>query len=676
MKQSFRHFAHELSSIVRNKKVLLSVSAVALIPLLYSFMFLWAFWDPYAKMDVLPVAVVNMDRGAVLQGQELSVGTQFTEKLKETPTFEWHFVGREEARSGLLDHKYYMAIEIPEDFSDKATKVLEADPEPAVFRFIPNESANFLASQIGKSAVERMKSELSAQLTRTYTETLFGSVTALSDGLVQAADGAARLAGGSQSVESGAESMDGSLLQLSQGVQPLRAGMEKLALGASELSGGLGRLEEGMDRLNGGLGQLEEGSSRLSAGTEQAVQGSVKLQAGLAASSQGLGQLAEGSGAVAEGLKKLAADRPELAQDPVFARLAATAEKTASGAEAAAAAQKQLAEAADQLAGGQRAVQAGVAELGAKLAQAREGGQSVSGGLQQLAPAALQLKSGLDQAADGAARLAEGTAKLNAGAKQLANGAMAVAEGTGELSDKLKDASRQTSSIRGNDRLYQAFARPVAFEEQKIAQVPNYGTGFAPYFLSLGLFVGALLLTIVFPVKEPAIAPKSGFSWFFGKLSVMLLVGFLQAVIMAGAILYGLGLEPQNTAMYFVFSVLTSWTFMILIQMLVTLMADPGRFAAIILLILQLTTSAGTFPVELIPDALQRFTSWLPMTYTVQGYKAAISSGDAGDLARSAQVLGVYILLLAGITLLYYVLHFHGSRRRPEKSIHNEAVTA
>jgi len=665
MKHSFRHVFHEVGSIARNKKVLISVAAVALVPLLYSFMFLWAFWDPYAKMDVLPVAVVNMDRGAQLEGKELSVGSQFIEKLKETPTFEWHFVSQEEAQSGLEEHRYYMAIEIPEDFSERATKVLEPNPQPAMFRYVPNESANFLASQIGKSAVERMKAELSAQLTKTYTETLFGSVGKLSEGLAQAADGASKLSVGTKSVESGIEQIDDSLGKLSQGVQPVRSGAEQLVQGAVQLNAGLIRAETGAGQLSGGLLQLEQGQKQLAAGGSQAEQGLGRLKDGLAASLQGLEQLKEGSVGVASGLERLAAIDPELARNPEFIKLLAAAKQVAGGAEGAAVGQSKLVEGAAKLEAGQKTLQAGLEQLGGKLAEARAGSESLSDGLTQLVPGSGQLKTGLAQLTDGVTQLADGTEQLNEGAKKLAGGAMAVADGSDALSGKLKDASEQTSGIKGSDQLYKAFAQPVAFEEHKIAEVPNYGTGFAPYFLSLGLFVGALLLTIVYPVKEPAVAPRSGFSWFFGKLSAMLLVGFLQAVIMAGVVMWGLGLETQNVPMFFLFSILTSWTFMILIQMLVTLLADPGRFVAIVLLILQLTTSAGTFPVELIPDQLRSFSAWLPMTYTVQGYKAVISSGETGDLLLSSGALAVYMALFAGVTMIYYALYF---RRRSNSS--------
>jgi putative membrane protein len=665
MKKSIRHMSHELASIARSKKVLISVSAVALIPLLYSFMFLWAFWDPYAKMDVMPVAVVNMDKGASFEGKELSVGSQFVEKLKETPTFGWSFVSKQEAEDGLKDHTYYMAIEIPEDFSAKATKVLEPNPEPATFRYIPNESSNFLAAQIGKTAVERIKSELSAQLTKTYTETLFGSVGKLSDGLVQAADGAAKLSDGTKSVEAGVELIDANLGKLNDGAQPLKTGTQQLATGAGKLSDGLSQLQAGTAQLNGGMSQLAEGHKTIVSGGAQAEQGAVKLNAGLGASVAGMEQLHEGAAGLSAGLEQFAAAMPQLAANPEFAKMLEAGKQIAAGTEAAATAQKQLAAGADQLVQGQKALNTGLSTFDAKLAEAAKGSQTVAAGVNQLVPGSEQLKNGLNQVTSGVSQLADGTDQLNAGAKKLADGAVAVASGTNELSGKLKDASVQTSSIKGSDQLFQAFAQPVAFEEQKIAEVPNYGTGFAPYFLSLGLFVGALLLTIVFPVKEPAIAPKSGASWFFGKLGTMLLIGFIQAIVMAGVVMWGLGLELQNTPLFFVFSVLTSWTFMILIQMLVTLFADPGRFVAIVILILQLTTCAGTFPVELIPAPLQGVNAWLPMTYTVQGYKAAISSGEMSDFWSSTGILGIYIVLMAAVTLVYFIFHF----RRHESEV-------
>lgn len=103
-------FTKEWAAIFKNKKVLISICVIALIPLLYSSMFLWAFWDPYGKLNELPVAVVNMDKGANFEGKELHVGDEFVDKIKESKNFKWDFVSQEKAIQGMDDNKYYMTV--------------------------------------------------------------------------------------------------------------------------------------------------------------------------------------------------------------------------------------------------------------------------------------------------------------------------------------------------------------------------------------------------------------------------------------------------------------------------------------------------------------------------------------------------------------------------------------
>lgn len=165
-------------------------------------------------------------------------------------------------------------------------------------------------------------------------------------------------------------------------------------------------------------------------------------------------------------------------------------------------------------------------------------------------------------------------------------------------------------------------------------------------------------MSIVYPLKDTVMTPRSGTGWFLGKLSVLAAVGVVQAMLADAVLLFGLGIEVESVPLFMVFSILTSLTFIALVQFLVTLLGDPGRFVAIIILILQLTTSAGTFPLELIPEALQVFNAFLPMTYSVAGFKAVISSGDFGFMWENAAVLAGYMGLLMAGTWMYFVARF------------------
>lgn len=654
----FKQFFKEVAAIGRNPKVLVPVVAVLMVPVLYSAMFLGAFWDPYAKLDELPVAVVNSDTGANYEGSPMRIGQDFVDKLKENDNFDWHFVDKAQAEQGLKDNTYYMAIEIPADFSQKTTTLASERPTPAEIVFMPNESYNFLASQIGNTAIEKMKAELSREVTKAYTRTVFDQVHTLADGLNQASAGAGEIASGTDSARNGAVQLERNLNKLASGSVTMKQGIVKLAGGAVKLEQGTAELSRGGEALASGVGQLAEGNDKLVQGAVAANAGAGKLVDGLKLSAAGANKLDAGAQGLAAGLAQLAEGNPELAGDASFQKLLAASKQLAAGTAAAKDGQDQLLAGAKQLDGGTSELAAGLELFGTKLADANAGIVKLENGAAQLQGGAAQLKEGLGSLSANFDAFVEGSGKLDQGARELAEGLLKLSGGTGELSGKLSEAAQKTSGIHEDDSVIDMFANPVDLDVVKATEVPNYGTGFAPYFLSLGFFVGSLLLTIVFAVKEPAVTPANGRSWFAGKLLTMTLVGTAQALIADAVLLYGLGLEVQNVPLFVLFSIITSMAFMTLIQFLVTVLQNPGRFIAIVLLIFQLTTSAGTFPLELIPGWLQKCGAWLPMTYSVSGFKAVISSGDLAAMWDNAGVLLLSTVLFAALTLVYFIVSY------------------
>lgn len=165
-------------------------------------------------------------------------------------------------------------------------------------------------------------------------------------------------------------------------------------------------------------------------------------------------------------------------------------------------------------------------------------------------------------------------------------------------------------------------------------------------------------------MRQLAITPSSGFSWFTGKIIIITVIGIIQALVVDLLVLKGLGLRVQSTPRFMLFTILTSLTFITLIQFLVTAFANPGRFIAIILLILQLTKSAGTFPLELIPKFLQHFNAILPVTGTVHGFKAIISDGDFGMMWSDAGVLLIFKAIFMLSSIAYFTMQFHYDYRK------------
>ncbi|MGG3918401.1 YhgE/Pip domain-containing protein [Parageobacillus thermoglucosidasius] len=772
----------EAEAIFRNRKVLISIIAVICIPLLYSGMFLWAFWDPYAHLDQLPVAVVNNDKGATMNGEKLEIGDKLVEKLKENKKFDWHFVSEKEAEKGLQHQTYYMAIEIPDDFSKNATTLQTEHPKPMKLIYKPNEAFNFLSAQIGDSAVEKIKEEISNTVTETYVEAMFDNIREMANGLNQASDGAKQLhdgikeakdggaalqsglhsakegsgklqqgahaakngadelyknlkllaekslmfENGMQSASDGADRLNEGLHQLQNGFAKMQeghsqllAGAKQVENGAKQLSGGLHQSLDGMEQMKGNIPQLtkgtqdlQNGAQQLSASMEQWQQGAEKTNKGALQVSQGLEKaveqldalaaqatdpnekvllqtlkqqllpLSEGSKQVAQGTEQLANSASQLktGADQLAegaSRLHNGQLALSKGVETLLAGQQRLANGADALVAGQSKVVQGLTTFGEKLQEGKNGVQQLasgsnqlSSGLRQLAQGSSQFKDGTNQLADGSGKLASGINDLENGATALSNGMNQLAngsdqlvngmkkldDGSNELADKLTDGAKKASDVKANDDVYKMFADPVKKNNEKMHHVPNYGTGFTPYFLSLGLFVGALLLSIVFPLREPVGVPKSGFSWFIGKFGVLLVIGVIQSLLVDALLLGALDIHVKSVPRFVLFTIITSITFITLIQFLVTTLGDPGRFIGIIILILQLTTSAGTFPLELIPSELQHFNAWLPMTYSVHGFKAVISSGDFAFMWHNAAILALFIAVFITATISYFLV--------------------
>lgn len=714
-------FKSEWLKIFKTRKMLVSIIAVLFIPVLYSGTFLWAFWDPYASLSSMPVAIVNDDTGTVYEGESMDLGKELTNTLIESEQFKFIEVDSEHAEDQLQEMDYYMIIRIPENFSEHATTLLDENPSKLVIDYIPNEGFNFIGSQIGETAMDRIKAEVNTQVSKTYAEKLFASITQLGDGFTEAADGAGQLDEGALKLANGASDLKGYLEQLAASTIDLSDGTSELTTGAKKAATGVTSLAQGMSTIEAGSEQLADGATLTSNGAKDLAQGVLaytngvakvadgqatlvekqkELGAGIsslannsAALYDGASDLSNGAAALNEGLSALSqqmqgvleslpAEQAQVLQATLkqlnegSTQLAGGLENLTTNVESFKTGASQLNTGSTLLVAGQQQAAAGVNELAGNSAALVNGSTTLAAGNETLASKLAELASGVTTAKVGANELAsgfnaivEGSATINdgttllaeksgelaQGSTTLADGTKELLEGTTTLASKLQEASEQVS-IDPKEQNYEMVAQPVEVEKTAVNEVANYGSGFAPYFLSLGLFVGALLISIVFPLVEPAIRPTNAAAWFFSKVSVLGVVGIIQALISVAIVVWGLGLEVESMGWFIFTTILTSFTYLAIIQMLVSIFGDPGRFIAIIVLIIQLTTSAGTFPLELVPSQLQIFNPYFPMTYSVQAFKAAISMNDFSFLAMNFTVLAVFMVACLLITFGYFAL--------------------
>jgi putative membrane protein len=702
-----RGFKAELKNIFSNRKVLIPIIAILFIPVLYAGMFLWAFWDPYKYLSDLPVAIVNLDEGGELAGERLEIGDDLVNNLKKSKTFDFDIVDKEQGYQGLEDQKYYILVEIPSNFSKNATTLLEDQPEKLQIKYVPNEGANFLSAQIGETAMKEIKAEISKEIVATYSESIFEKVTQMGDGLAQASEGAGQLNDGSAKLNDGAGQIKENLETLASKSIEFQEGINSAAAGSNEVAKGTAALQQGLQEVDDKMSLLVTGTEKAEAGAEQikkelpaAIAAGINSQ--LSGSTEKLNEgISQFETQLNAGLSSQIADQMIAQQTAKMQELAAALiangvpAETVSGIMAQQAAptkaevQQQVAQAITpglhqgftqfksqvngQMVGATAGLESqlkkqtdpvfdqligGIGEINANQVKFQQGIHQLYTGSTALNAGANQLTAGMGELSAGADKITEGTGKLAEGSTELQAGTEKLQDGTSELNEKLSEGADAANSVKADDDTYDMMGEPVKVDKNEINTVPNYGTGFAPYFISLGLFVGALIISIVFGLREPAVQPASAREWFFGKLGVITIIGVVQALLVDFVLLVGLGIEVQSLPLFIVTTIITSMVFVTLIQMLVTTLADVGRFIAILILIMQLTTSAGTFPLALIPEALQPFNAFFPMTYTVQAFKAVISSGDFAYMWHNNAILLGFMAGFMVVTFTYIAIRF------------------
>lgn len=309
---AFRLFMEEMAKLAGKKGLLISVIAALLVPVVYGGILLSPKWGPYDNLSNLPVAVVNKDKGALSDDEPINVGKDLVADLKKGKDLGWEFVSAEEAKDGLDSLKYYMVIEIPEDFSQRVTTVLSDNPEKLQLTYIQNEGLNFMAAQVTRSATEKLREKLGDKITEKYANNMFASLGDVSEGFQSAADGSAKLNTGMTDLREGTNT-------LLQSLTNKAADISKLASGAKELQNGVGQMASSLSAKQPDISKLANGSSQLSAGTKellsslQSKSGDIsKLAAGSAAANEGTGLLLQNLKDKQSGVKDLAAGAKQL----------------------------------------------------------------------------------------------------------------------------------------------------------------------------------------------------------------------------------------------------------------------------------------------------------------------------------------------------------------------------
>ncbi|WP_375168959.1 YhgE/Pip family protein [Gardnerella vaginalis] len=662
----------ELNNMMKGKARKLVIGAVALIPLLYGSLYLWAFTNPYKTLDTVPVAVVVEDNGAMINGKMRNIGNEIKTRLKNqkdgSEGFQWNFVNSAEANKGLKNGNYFMVATIPASFSKCIASAQYDTPTKAKLHVKYDQASNMLASQIGKTAFRTMRTEISEAIAQEYWEHMFAKVNSASDSLGAAANGAGALHEGSKSLQGGINKLADGSNKLSQSLQKLQGGLGELQKGANTLTEANARSKEGAQYLAqktqdlaNGAQQLSEGTQRLSAATSEFYEGAQKL----AASSNELEEHVKAGNAETKaqitGLL-MQAKNPAVTKEDVLANLQSWAEGLGENSNlletnlsALSAGADKLSAGSLQIKGGADALMQGMEKVNVGSNKLVAGTNKLADGLAQVSNGSEKLNSGVNEAAQGSGKIVNGSNQLNSGVKKLSDNTPKLVDGAKKLHDGLKDAQK-SGKINNIVQKSKMMSAPVSLEEHEYSHVENYGTGFAPYFISIALWVGALMATFVLRVmdRRAILNGMNPLKSALISLTPFVLMGVVQAIILMGVVQGALKLQIDNVCAFYALGIIASIVFMAIMQMIMVVFRIPGRIVAIVLLMLQITSSAGTFPVQMTPSFFRAVHPYLPMTYSIMGLRQAMSGKNSGEIVSGIGMLVLFGVIAIAITSIAF----------------------
>ncbi|EGP65421.1 YhgE/Pip domain-containing protein [Streptococcus mitis] len=392
-----------------------------------------------------------------------------------------------------------------------------------------------------------------------------------------------------------------SLTGLSSGLTEIQGAVtRKLVPDSQSITSGVNEYTAGVDKVSQGASQLSEKNSTLTGSLDQLVSGSTTLTQKSSNLTAGVGQLAEKTPELVSGIEKLSTGSNQLNQK------------------------------SQELMAGVDKLQSGSSQLADKSSQLISG--------------ASQLESGANKLADGAGKLAEGGTKLTSGLEGLQTGVASLGQGLGNASDQLKSASTESKNA-------EILSNPLNLSKTDNDQVPVNGIAMAPYMISVALFVAAISTNMIFAKLPSGRHPESRWAWLKSRAEINGIIAVLAGILVYGGV-HLIGLTANHEMRTFILIILTSLVFMSMVTTLTTWNSRIGAFFSLILLLLQLASSAGTYPLALTNDFFRAINPWLPMSYSVSGLRQTISM--TGNIHHQVILLVVILALFTGLGMLAY----------------------
>lgn len=701
VKKAFQIFKRDILRLLKNPVALVITIGICVIPSLYAWYNIVANWDPYGNTANIKVAVANNDQGTSNEYVgELNAGDETVSKLKENDQLGWVFTDADAAVEGVKSGEYYAAIVIPDDFSANLTSMLTGTFTQPQLEYYCNEKKNAIAPKVTDTGAQTVEEQINETFVATVSETLVEKIQNAAGDLD--AQGAETQGGILENVQRSNRAL--------QDVRDALAGMQKTIATSKEagakadetlaaLSGQIPSLVNALDKGDALLASARTSSRNFASSLNTTLShgltqmGKVSSNANVAVGKLSGAISAAGGkvdGALADvqmvinDVNGIITDIREITGIDSGLILSALEEQLAelqtlkdalqdqstdiqNSAGAIAGAVSSLDSATQQGISAMEGVQQDMAStVLPQLSQGMDSFSEVSGDLTgvvtsleptiaQARGVLAQLTTTLDQASSTMSQADSSLEKLQGTLSTAANDVVALR--ASESLDKLDEILGASSAD-----LADLMSSPVTLTTKAVYPVSNYGSGVAPFYTNLALWVGGcvLIAIIKLEVDGEGIGAFTATEGYFGRWLLLVVLGFAQAFIVCCGDLV-LGMQCLRPELFVLAGIFTSFVYVNIIYALASAFKHIGKALVVILVIVQIPGSSGMYPIEMMPDFFQYLHPLLPFTYGISAMRETIGGMYGMDYAINLGVLAVFlaVALFIGVKLRTLMLNLN-----------------
>ena len=671
MKNILKIFRNDLKGISRNILVLVIVIGLCALPALYAWFNIYANWDPYGNTGNIAIAVVNLDEGWTKDdGTTINMGDGVVESLKQKDTIGWKFLNSEDkAVEGVKSGKYYSALVIDEQFTYSMYHGVAQNIENPKITYYLNDKKNAVATKITDSAASTVKASINKQFIQVLAEQVFTETNsissemsqkdsvgqfitkleAVSDNLKQYDEMITTFMDGNAALSKVSDETSGALVE---GQDKISAGNDKLEQSKKDLSSTQTSFNEFNENIKSTLNSIEASINSISTqiGDAKLTQDAQTLQTDIKNISLTTLQLKNDIGALRDDIDsvnpgneseayELVDGNLQIINEQVQSMLDSTGSVDLSGA---------TENSVETLQGILSTLSSTVSSLSATYSN--QIAPQVNDMLSSMSTTLDSVQNTLDNLSQTAGSMSEvfnGVGNtldvLNMSMSQLQGIIESTSEKINSTLNKLQEASEDEkveiiiNLLSGDpESLGRFFSEPVQVSDNYIYEIANYGSGVAPFYTTLAIWVGMTILVSLVKVNantKELVDPRPS-QLYFGRYLTFFLLSQIQALIIVLGDLYILKIQCPHPVAFIATGAITSLTFSLLIYSLTISFGDIGKAAAVVIMVIQIAGSGGTYPIEALPSFFRAVYIFFPFPYAINSMRECIGGMYENTLGK------------------------------------------